>query len=84
MGLWISGGMGHGDVQTPLQLVFAQFVAGIKCIAFKHRLYGNKYDLILAFKGLGKFLKGWEPHPTAAGSPILKKIEIYDFTAVIF
>ena len=83
MGLRISGGMGHGDVQTPLQLVFAQFVAGIIFIAFKHGLDGQKHDLLLIFKGLRKFLKGWESHPTASGSPVLEKIEIYDFTAVI-
>jgi hypothetical protein len=24
MGLWVAGAVGHGDIQTPFQLVFAQ------------------------------------------------------------
>ena len=52
MGLWITGGMGHGDFQAPLQLVFAQFVLGIILMAFKHRLHGQEYDLVFVFKGL--------------------------------
>ena len=52
MGLRISGGMGHGDFQVPLQLVFAQFVLGIVVMAFKYCLYREKFDLIYIFKRL--------------------------------
>jgi hypothetical protein len=52
MGLWISGGMGHGDFQVPLQLVFSQFVLGIVFMAFKYGLYREKFDLIYIFKRL--------------------------------
>jgi hypothetical protein len=52
MGLWISGGMGHGDFQVPLQLVFAKFVPGIVVMAFKYRLYCEKLNLIDNFKRL--------------------------------
>ena len=52
MGLWISGGMGHGDSQVPLQLVFSQFVLGIIFMAFKYGLYREKFDWIYIFKRL--------------------------------
>ena len=82
MGLLITGCMGHGDFQTPFQLVFAQFVLGIVVIAFKHGLNREKFYLIYIFKSLRQFLKGWEPHPLATRSPVLKKIQIYDLAPV--
>jgi hypothetical protein len=84
MGLWIPGGMGHGDFQVPLQLVLAQLVLGIVVMAFKYRLYREKFNLIYIFESLRQFLKGWEPHPAASGSPVLKKIQKNHLATVIF
>ena len=83
MGLWISGGMGHGDFQAPLELVFSQFILRVVIIAFKYRLHREKFNLIVVFKGLRYFLKSWEPHPAASGSPVLKKIQINHLAPVI-
>ena len=80
---WISGCMRHGNFQVPLQLVFAQFVLGIVVITFKHRLHREKFNLIDVLKGLRQFLKGWEPHPAATGSPVLKKIQKDHLATVI-
>ena len=50
MSLWISGSMGHGDFQIPLQLVFTQFVLGIEVMALKYGLDCEKFNLIYIFK----------------------------------
>ena len=84
MSLRVSGGMGHGDIQAPFQLVFAQLSLRVVFMAFKYRLHGKEDDLILVFKGLRYLLKGWEPHPAATGSPILKKIQKNHIATVIF
>jgi hypothetical protein len=47
-------------------------------------LHRKKFNMIYIFKGLRQFLKGWEPHPAASGSPVLKKIQINHLATVIF
>ena len=83
MGLLISSCMGHGDFQIPLQLVFAQLFLGVETMAFKDRLHRQEFDLILVFKCLCQFLKGWEPQPAAARSPVLKKIQVNYLAPII-
>jgi hypothetical protein len=47
-------------------------------------LYREKFNLIYIFESLRQFLKGWEPHPAASGSPVLKKIQKNHLATVIF
>ena len=84
MDFWISGCMSHGDFQVPLKLIFSQFILGIVFMAFKYRLYREKFNLIYILERLCQFLKGREPHPAATRSPILKKIQKNHLTTIIF
>jgi hypothetical protein len=47
-------------------------------------LHREKFNLIYIFKRLCQFLKGWEPHPAATGSPVLKKIQKNHLATIIF
>ena len=53
-------------------------------MAFKYRLHREKFNLIDILKSLCQFLKGWEPHPAATRSPVLKKIQKNHFATIIF
>ena len=82
-GFRFSGGMRHGDFETVLQLVGAEFVRGIGAVALEYRLDGQKHDLVVALECLCQFFESWEPHLLTPRSPILKKIEVNDLAAIV-
>jgi hypothetical protein len=46
-------------------------------------LHRDKFNPIFVFIGFCQFLKGWEPHPAASGSPVLKEIQVNHHPPVI-
>ena len=79
----ITGGMCHGNLESVLQLVLPQFILRIDAVPLENSLHRNEFYPVIAFKRPGQFLNSWEPQLLTPRSPVLEKIKVNDFAAIV-